>query len=726
MINSDVQLFWAKNEKDEIVIINEIEENMRNDKYMCPVCGSEVRPIAPNGLTIKGEISQRASHFSHFDASKCSVESQIHCWFKNMIILNGDEFIIETDKDNTYKCKDVLIEQTYTTSFGDYKPDITILTECGKTIYFEMNYSNKKSVKEYIDKWLELGNIVVEVDLKTLMQSSLDKRACEFKALFYEGKCFNQKKGDEYYNTIGIHKENILKNNILDNNIRDRIKNLDWFWMEVLNYSKDNTNIEDLVNMIDYSENEDKDIIFKILSKKKCVSIYEDYVKYKVDLFYNLTVSFIETFDGEEYKDCRDYFQIYKEKSGRKNKNIKFNSILLCGEDESFIMYVDSYNTNSFLQAIKEKFNFIINHKKYLEYSDYICDEIIKKYNLILNNNIGKERSYGRSYLKKIDIYSLFWMQIYIYKDSIRIYDKKIEVDILDLNNFNSIINFISENIELEFNKYKEKEEKEKEEKCIRVKKEKELLDNVFTEIINIFKNNQDKILEYKLNFKLRKEKLNNLLYFKDYRGLEFVICSCLIRNHKDDFLDNYYDTIRETYDKKINIITILLDRYSEYKDICIFETEKQYKICPNLRYVNLPKYNFIDYFSDKKLEITFLNIKNTIDLPRYNFIKVIKQIKDVTDKIESLKTNNVKTLYDNKKIGNENIDYFTNEELNNNIYKILYPMIYITNKTNIKKITFKMNIDFTIENGIKKPWLVKDFISSLTKVGVKNINNIK
>ena len=284
MINSDVQLFWANDENGNIAIIFDMVEEDRNKKYTCPVCGFEVRPVAIDNKTKTGKVAQVSSHFSHFDASKCSNESAIHYWFKNKILVNGDSFIIKTDVENEYKCKELLVEQFYRTEFGIYRPDITIITECDKTIYFEMNYTNKKKIEDYMDKWLELGNPVVEVDLKALMSASLNKTKYEFKALFYEGKCFNTKKNDLYYDTIGKHKEKTFNTINIDDKMRERISKLDWFWKDVQKYKKYKLTIDYMINIIDsIDETEDKILLVDILKKLKCSDLIENYLKITKD-----------------------------------------------------------------------------------------------------------------------------------------------------------------------------------------------------------------------------------------------------------------------------------------------------------------------------------------------------------------------------------------------------------------------------------------------------------
>ena len=188
MYNSNINLWFAKNTNNDIVTINEIEVKDNKEKYYCPLCGSEVIPKATKSKLI-------TAHFAHVDASKCSSESMIHWWFKHKFLESGDKFKIVSDKEREYVCKEILVEQSYTVEDKIYRPDVTIKTECGNTIYFEMKFSNEKKLKDYIDIWLELKNIVVEVDIKKLM--SKDKLPV-FNALFYDGKCFNVKKGDRY------------------------------------------------------------------------------------------------------------------------------------------------------------------------------------------------------------------------------------------------------------------------------------------------------------------------------------------------------------------------------------------------------------------------------------------------------------------------------------------------------------------------------------------------
>jgi competence CoiA-like predicted nuclease len=193
----NVKLWFARDQNNEIITISDINENNKHNKYICPMCSSNLIPKA-----IKSK--QITSHFVHIDASKCNSETMIHFWFKNKFLQCGDKFSIVSDKERQYICKEVLVEQSYIINGKTYKPDITVITECNKTIYFEMKYSNKKQAKDYIDIWLELKNIVIEIDIKKLINRD---KIPTFTALFYNGKCFNIKKNDLYYNIIGRYKE---------------------------------------------------------------------------------------------------------------------------------------------------------------------------------------------------------------------------------------------------------------------------------------------------------------------------------------------------------------------------------------------------------------------------------------------------------------------------------------------------------------------------------------
>jgi len=279
----NVKLWFARDENNEIITIDQVNEDNRHSKYLCPMCNSQLQPKA-----IKS--TQVSSHFAHFDVSKCTAETMIHWWFKNKFIEPGDKFKVASDKEREYICKEIFVEQGYEVGDKTYRPDVTVTTECGSTIYFEMDYSNKKKVKDYIDIWLELKNIVVEVDVKKMV---LRDKVPTFKALFYDGKCFNVKSGDVYYSIIGRYKEGKLQG-VIDEELKERIRNLDWFWEDVVRYNQKEVDIEHLVNALEYVDDEEAEVVAVILHKLKCSLIYKDYINKKSSIIHK---SIVERFD---------------------------------------------------------------------------------------------------------------------------------------------------------------------------------------------------------------------------------------------------------------------------------------------------------------------------------------------------------------------------------------------------------------------------------------------
>lgn len=297
----NVQLWFARNEKAEIVSIIEAAPK---EKYCCPICGKEVIPKAKQSAKV-------TPHFAHIDRNECKGESIIHWWFKNKFIDVGDSFIITTDSTHHFICSSILIEKTFALKTGNYRPDLTVTTECGQEIIFEMANSNKKKVKNYIDKWIELNKIIVEIDIKSLIN---EKNIRKFKALYYNGRCFNiNVRDDGYYKTIGKFKENLLHDNKY--NI-EPIKELDYLWDELVKHRSNQRNnaAEILSFMIDTREYHK--IISQIMKKHKANNILREanaiYVnrisnkinKMIIDTNYSFRIPFNNYCDDIKNFDC--------------------------------------------------------------------------------------------------------------------------------------------------------------------------------------------------------------------------------------------------------------------------------------------------------------------------------------------------------------------------------------------------------------------------------------
>lgn len=364
---NNVKLWFAKDNSDQIVTIDEIDEENKNNTYLCPMCGSIIIPKATTSVRI-------TSHFAHVDASKCSPETMMHWWFKNKLLEKGDKFSVVSDKEKSYICFDIQVEQEYELVSGTYRPDATITTECGSVIYFEIRYTNKKKIEEYIDMWLELKNTVVEIDINTLMKKDVIP---SFNALFYDGKCFNTNKNDVYYHTIGKYKEAKLYGEV-DSDLKDRIKKLDWLWSDVLKYRKGERDINYMVDLIDCIEGEERKVVYEILEKPKCVEILNRYVQTKTNEIFVHIINFIKNKYDIKYIEYIKKEIIDNKKPNRLKGYIKLSGVFWNSYD------VDRYSKEELLSILKKEIEYTDNYLKnkeimdtYNEKAELIEDEML-------------------------------------------------------------------------------------------------------------------------------------------------------------------------------------------------------------------------------------------------------------------------------------------------------------------------------------------------------------
>ena len=268
MKKENVRLFFAKDEYENIILINEINESNKDKEFTCPICGGIVKPRAITSDKV-------SSHFYHVNASDCSTESMLHWWYKNKYIISGDNVKIKfNNEEYEYICKDILIEKSYNTSFGLYTPDATVVTNNDNMIFIEYSNTNKKCIDEYINKWIELNATVIELDIKDLTGN---KRK-EFNAIMFDGVISNKNTCSKRYKTINKH--------IVDNDIKDRIriKYLNGFLLDTYKYNNGDITIEEIAIILENMNKEDLKFIPKILSGLKCNNILQDYSDYKLDV----------------------------------------------------------------------------------------------------------------------------------------------------------------------------------------------------------------------------------------------------------------------------------------------------------------------------------------------------------------------------------------------------------------------------------------------------------
>ena len=366
---SNINLWFAKDKNNSIITIDKINEENKHDIYTCPICGSEL-------IARTGEI--KVHHFAHKDKSKCSSETMIHWWVKHKLIDIGDKFSIKVDKDNIkeFICKEISIEKEYDTDFGKYKPDITIITDTDEIIYFEIEYTNKKKVEEYLDRWLCLDNIVVEVSVKDMINNNV----ANLKTIFYQGLVYQNVSSS----IISTLKSKIDKSeNEFNNKYLHKIL---WLFDEIretnFNVQEEKNYIFEILDLAIDNEVINKQTLEYIL-KSKCIDIKSDFINYRISKIKNIcnkhiseTNSVIRKYRDNEYFSVNEstYYKIpvinieFKEKWYDKKNKVKT------------INYYDLYyNINKFLLSIKEDKNNTLDQHLEIEEKRNECVNSIKE-----------------------------------------------------------------------------------------------------------------------------------------------------------------------------------------------------------------------------------------------------------------------------------------------------------------------------------------------------------
>lgn len=251
------QLIVAYDGNDEFANLIHVSKSNKDNEYLCPCCGGSVKPRALDS-------TKEQSHYYHI-SGKCTKESQLHFFCKNWLFEVGSQFYVN---DNLYEVESIDIEKSWDTQFGHYVPDITVYTTSGKIIFFEMFFSNRKTGDDYFCKWDELGNDVVEVNIKEYMIKTDADVIPSFTYLYHDGVCYSKsyQKKDLYANTIARIKRELTRQKVL--NYKARIEQLDWFWQKVRNNATRESILESL-SVMDY---EDLTSCYEIIKRKQCVS----------------------------------------------------------------------------------------------------------------------------------------------------------------------------------------------------------------------------------------------------------------------------------------------------------------------------------------------------------------------------------------------------------------------------------------------------------------------
>ena len=254
------QLIVAYDSDDEFANLIHVKKAILGNDYYCPCCGGTVRPRALDS-------NKEQSHYWH-QTGKCTKESQLHFFCKNWLFEEGSKFYIDNE---LFEVASIDIEKAYSTPFGDYKPDITVYTTNGRTIYFEIFFTNRKTGDDYFCKWESLGNDVVEVNIKEYMFKTDTSTIPSFTYLYHDGVCYSKPyvKRDLYANTIARIKHELTRQKVL--NYKARIEQLDWFWQEIRNNTR-----ESILEIVSKMEYEDMVSCYEIIKRKQCVSYLKD------------------------------------------------------------------------------------------------------------------------------------------------------------------------------------------------------------------------------------------------------------------------------------------------------------------------------------------------------------------------------------------------------------------------------------------------------------------
>lgn len=297
----DVSLWFAKDMNGRIITIDKAN---KNNKYICPICGSEVIPKALDSDKV-------TEHFAHIDRSECGGETIVHWWTKNNLLKAGDVFSVFTTEEKQYLCKDIKVEQVYDTPFGKYIPDATIECYNGEIIFLEVNVTNKKNVAEYYDKWKHLGKQVIEFNINNVYDmDNLEIRISNrFKAIYYEG----------YKPYVRDKKYVDFKNDILEKVVvkkeykEEQLNDIEWFIDDLYEYkvNKEEYKLDAIINEISYIKDTytyEHTILVEDIMKKKCNSVVKDIVTRKDNLFYKTIKEYMDSL-GFEYEIKAEKFE---------------------------------------------------------------------------------------------------------------------------------------------------------------------------------------------------------------------------------------------------------------------------------------------------------------------------------------------------------------------------------------------------------------------------------
>src|SRR5574344_200742 len=255
------QLILAMDTNDgngQYVLIQNAKED---ETYYCPCCGGEVKPRAYK----KDKEYQVQPHFYHINGG-CTEESYIHYVCKMLLTKKNCKFKVG---DKEYSVKSVDVEKTYDTKFGKYRPDVTIVTKEDKVFFAEIAHTSQKT-QEYLPKWDELGNDVIEIKSNEFINVIVENKIPSFKLIYSNGQCFVKSSLHEDY-TKFIYKRKVdwKRQDLL--NYKIQWERLDWFFIKLQEYKLGKTSYENMLNSFKQVDRIDKPLLFDLIKKQSCL-----------------------------------------------------------------------------------------------------------------------------------------------------------------------------------------------------------------------------------------------------------------------------------------------------------------------------------------------------------------------------------------------------------------------------------------------------------------------
>lgn len=317
------QLIVALDSLDDSANYIHIKDAKEDIVYYCPCCKGIIKPRAYKD----DKEYQVQAHYYHENGG-CNEETFIHYICKMWLFENGCEFKVN---NQIYTVNKIETEKTFHTEFGDYRPDITVYTEENKIFFFEIKNTNKKT-ENYIPKWDELENDVVEVDVRYFINQKVDSNIPEFKLIYSDGECFIKTYTRyDYEETISSRKMEWKRQDKL--NYKIMWEKLDWFWIELQKYKSNETTAESLLNTFSSLDFYDIEDCWNIINKMSCCKNIKDDCR-----------NIINDKSRQKFKE------LLQEITDKFEGKVEFNTFYCEPKNDLYLSYrlVESYKLNSY------------------------------------------------------------------------------------------------------------------------------------------------------------------------------------------------------------------------------------------------------------------------------------------------------------------------------------------------------------------------------------------